>query len=149
MDLKEICQGLAKGGYYSAHEDDGILIIGSLDNDSEYVLEPFESSLQIRQAVWLDCHDIPEAELSRIYVLCSLMNARFSGCKSYVDQWGALTTGADILGPDIPIDFIETILNQVEFISLAMLDLAETMRSEQRLVTSEEIDSALEVPSLQ
>lgn len=149
MELEKIRQGLMQGGRYSASEDDGILMIRASENGSEYSLEEFDGSAQIRQAVWFDCHELPEEELSRLHVLCSMMNQRFSGCKSYIDRWGALTTAADILGPEIAMDFIEVVLGQVEFISQAMLELAETIRSEQRLVTSNEIDSALEMPSLQ
>jgi hypothetical protein len=149
MTLDEIRQGLTQGGYYSAREDDGLLIIRDSEIGSEYVLEDFESSVQIRQAVCLDCHELSEEDLGKTYVLCSMMNERFSGCKNYVDQWGALITAADILGPQIATELIETVLNQVEFVSQAMQSLNETMRSEQRPVTSKEIDDALEVPSLQ
>ncbi len=149
MRLEEIGRQLSEGGAYGAEEDEGLLHIRDLESGSEYDLELFAESLQIRQAVRLDCHDLPADELNRIYVLCSMMNERFSGCKSYVDQWGALLTAADMLGPDVAIESIETVLNQVEFISLAMLVLMETMERERRPVTDEEVDAALEVPSLQ
>jgi hypothetical protein len=147
--IEEICQHLSERGIYSARLEHGNLRIQDSEIGSEYILELFEPSAQIRQAVWLDCHELPEDDLNRIYVLCSMMNERFSGCKTYVDQWGALTMAADILGPDIAIDFIETILNQVEFMSHAMESLVETMRLERRLITQDEIDSALDVPPLQ
>jgi len=78
-----------------------------------------------------------------------MMNARFSGCKCYIDQWGVLTTGADVLGEAIAMDMIEITLGQIEFVSLAMLDLVEILRTERRPVTPQEIDTALAVPSLQ
>ena len=149
MRFEEISQHLSQRGVYSAQLRDGILRISNLENASEYILEAFEQSVQIRQAVWFDCHELPEEDLDRVYVLCSMMNERFSGCKSYVDQWGALITGADILSQAVAIDFIETVLGQVEFVSQAMLGLVETLRLERRFITRKEVDSALDVPPLQ
>lgn len=149
IHFEEICERLSQGGHYSARLEDGILRIRDSEISSEYVLEAFEQSAQIRQAVWFDCHEFSPEDLNRLYALCSMMNERFSGCKSYVDQWGVLITAADILGPDIAEDLVETLLGQVEFVSQAMLGLVETFRSERRLVTAEEIDSALGVPPLQ
>lgn len=147
--IEEICSSLLQGGNYSAQLDDGVLRIRDSETESEYVLEAFEQSAQIRQAVWFDCHELYDDDLSRVYMLCSMMNSRFSGCKCYIDQWGVLTTAADILGPNIEIEFVEIVLGQVEFISLAMLSLVETMRLERRLITQGEIDAALDVPPLQ
>jgi hypothetical protein len=147
--LEEIGRQLSRGGAYLAEPEDGVLYIRELDSSSEYNLELFGDSAQIRQGVQFDCDELPADELSRILLLCSMMNARFSGCKSYVDQWGVLLTTADILGPDLPVDFIETVLNQIEFISLAMLGLLELMERQGRIVTEAEIEAALEVPSLQ
>jgi hypothetical protein len=148
MDLEEICDRLSERGVYSARLEDGLVRIGKPETGSEYILEAFEKSAQIRQAVWLDRQDLSEDDLGRLHLLCSAMNARFSGCKSYVDPWGVLITGADILSESMAIEFIEMMLNQVEFISITMLDLVETQLREQRLVSEEEIDSALEVPPL-
>jgi hypothetical protein len=148
-EIEEICRGLSQGGYYSAQRDDGILKIRNSEAGSEYILETFGQSVQIRQAIWFDCHELAQDDVNRIYVLCSMMNERFSGCKCCIDQWGALITLADILGPDIAIEAIETVLDQVEFVSQAMLGLVETMRLERRLVAPDEIDSALDVPPLQ
>jgi hypothetical protein len=149
MQLEEVCRGLSQRGHYSAQLDDGILRIQSSQTGSEYILEPFEQSAQIRQAVWFDCHEFSEDDLSGVYVLCSMMNERFSGCKCYIDKWGVLITAADVLDRGMAIELIETVLSQIEFVSQAMLDLVETLRAERRLVTEEEIDSALNVPPLQ
>jgi hypothetical protein len=149
MHVEEIRQRLSQEGHYSAQLDEGILRIRDSEIGSEYVLEVFDESAQIRQAVWFDCHELPNDDLSRAYVLCSMMNARFSGCKCYIDQWGVLITAADLLGHGVSMEVIETMLGQVEFVSQAMLGLVETLRRERRLVTEEEIDSALEVPPLQ
>jgi hypothetical protein len=149
MMLEEIGRDLSLGGHYSAQLDDGVLRIEDLEVGSEYILEDFDQSLQIRQAACFDCHKFPEDDLNRVYVLCSMMNARFSGCKSYIDQWGALITAADVLAQSVTVEFIEIMLGQVEFVSRGMLDLVETMRRECRLPTDEEIDSALDVPLLQ
>ena len=146
--LENIRRGLAEAGTYVPRLDDGSLRISDPDLDSEYSLEVFEQSVQIRQGVWFECQDLAEEELSRIYALCSMMNQRFSGCKCCVDQWGTLITVADILGPGIAIEFIETMLNQVEFMSQALQELVETMNVEGRLVTEAELDAALEVPPL-
>lgn len=148
MRLDEIGPRLSANGVYSAQLDDGILRIRNLELGSEYILEAFERSAQIRQAVWFECHELPEDDLNRLYVLCSMMNARFSGCKSYIDQWGVLITAADILDPGVATDSVETILGQVEFVSQATLDLVEMLHSERRLVTDEEINRALDVPPL-
>lgn len=147
--IEEICHSLSQGGHHSAQLDDGVLRIRNSETESEYILEAFEQSAQIRQAIWFDCHEFTDDDLNRVYMLCSMMNSRFSGCKCYIDQWGVLTTAADILGPKIEIEFVEIVLGQVEFISLAMLSLVETMRLEARLITQDEIDSALDVPPLQ
>lgn len=149
MRLEDICRGLSQEGSYSVQPVDGILRIRNLENASEYVLETFGLSAQIRQAVWFDCQDLSEEDLNRVYRVCSMMNERFSGCKCYIDEWGVLITGADILGDIFTINSLEVALSQVEFISQAMLGLMEILRIEQRLVTRDEIDSALDVPALQ
>ena len=149
MRLEEICRQLAQTGHYSAQVDDDILRIQSSDIGSEYIMEAFEQSAQIRQAVWFDCDKLSVDDLNRIYVLCSMMNERFGGCKCFIDQWGVLITGADLISNDIVVELIETTLRQVEFISQAMLDLVETLCAEGRLVTQHEIDTVLAVPSLQ
>jgi hypothetical protein len=146
--LEDIRRGLAETGAYVPRVDDGILRISDPDLDSEYSLEVIEQSVQIRQGVWFDCQDLAGDELGRIYELCSMMNQRFSGCKCCIDQWGTLITVADILGPRIAVACIETMLNQVEFMSQALLELVETMNVEGRLVTEAELDAALEVPPL-
>ena len=148
MLLDDIREGLAKGTYYSTEHDEEVLLIKDRETGSEFIVEAFEQSLQIRQTVKFDCQELPEAELSRIYVLCSMINERFSGCKSYLDQWWALTTAADILDLAVTVAHVEIVLGQIEFISLAMLDLVEIMKAEQRLVTDEEVNAALEPPSV-
>jgi hypothetical protein len=149
MLLEDICRNLSEGEYYSADMDGGILRVRDIDSQSEYILEEFEPSLQIRQAVCFDCYNFSKDDLSRVYILCSMMNERFSGCKSYIDHYGTLMTTVDLLGPNIEIDRIGTVLNQVEYVSLAMLDLLETQRLENRIITDGEIDSAFNVPPLQ
>jgi hypothetical protein len=148
MRVEDICRHLSQGDAYSTRLEDGVLVIKDLEIGSEYVLEMFEPSAQVRQAIWFDLSELSGEELSRVYVLCSMMNARFSGCKCFIDQWGALITGTDILSQAFDVDFLEIVLGQVEFVSQATLDLMEILRIEQRLVTEEEIDSALYVPPL-
>lgn len=147
MQVEEICRAISLGDY-SAELDKDVLRIRNSELGSEYILEPFGMSVQIRQAVWFDCDGLPEEELNRIYALCSTMNERFSGCKCYIDEWGALVTAADILGPVTAIDIVKTMLNQIEFISQAMLNLVNILHTERRRVTVEEIDSALNMPHL-
>jgi hypothetical protein len=146
MTLEEVEATLADG--YSGRRDGGLLFVENVEIGSEFVVEQFASSIQVRQAVWFGCPDLGEAELGRVYRLCSAMDERFSGCKSYVDKWGVLLTTADILAECISPRVIEVVLGQIEFVSLAMLTLADVVINGGRMVTEEEIDGALQSPSL-
>lgn len=149
MHMNEISQGLSETKRFSSRLEGDLLLIQNLEIGSEYILEEFGQSLQMRQAVVFDCQKSFDSDLQNMYVLCSAMNERFSGCKNYIDKWGVLVTSADVLGQSVEISFIEVVLGQVEFISQAMLGLITTLRMEHRLITEEEIDSALDVPLLQ
>jgi hypothetical protein len=149
MNLNELAKGLSGSGRYSAEFDSGIVRVRNLESESEYVVEGFGESLQVRQAVCFDCLKMTDSQLSALYLVCSMVNARFSGCKSYVDNWGALLTGSDILAEVATTRFVEIILDQVEFVSLGMLELVEMVRTREGPVTLEDVDSALVAPSLQ
>jgi hypothetical protein len=143
--LEDVRGGL--GDSYSSRRDGEVLFVRNLETESEFVIEQFGSSVQIRQAVTFGCGDLADAERGRIYRLCSDMNERFSGCKAYVDRWGALLTAADVLGESTP-GLLEVVLGQVEFMSLAMHSLAEIVIDGKRMPDDEEIDAALRSPSL-
>jgi hypothetical protein len=141
MTLEEVQDELAEN--YSAKRDGEVLLVQNANTQSEFVIEQFGNSLQVRQAVWFDCLELSDAETARLYQLCSEMNGRFSGCKSYVDQWGTLITAADIVEESANPRIVEVVLGQVEFVSVAMHGI-----SDGRMVLDEEIDEALESPSL-
>lgn len=146
MTLEEVEATLADG--YSGRHDGRVLLVQNVETESEFVVEQFSGSLQIRQSVWRECHELGDAELGRIYRLCSAMNERFSGCKSYVDEWGALLTTGEILAECVSPRIVEIVLGQVEFVSVAMHSLAEVVIGGSRMVTEQEIDDALRSPSL-
>jgi hypothetical protein len=149
MRINELADGLTKSGRFAAVAEEGLLLVRSLEAESEYVIEEFDGSLQVRQAVSFDCFDMESEELLSIYDLCSKVNERFSGCKVFIDRWGTLLTGSDILSAVASIQFIEIILDQTEFISQAMLGLVESVRRQGAVVPDEDIDAALASPSLQ
>jgi len=146
MTLDEVEATLADG--YLGRRDGEVLFVQNAQTESEFVVEQFSGSIQIRQRVRHACHELEDAELGRVYRLCSAVNQRFSGCKSYVDDWGALLTTADILAECVSPRTLWVVLGQVEFVSLAMLGLAEVVIDGGRMVTEQEIDDALQSPGL-
>jgi len=146
MTLNEV--GVELGERYSASRDDNVLRVQNQETQSEFVIEQFGNSLQVRQAVRFDCLDLDERERGRLYCLCSEVNGRFSGCKSYLDQWGALLTAVDLLEEGVKPGLLEVVLGQVEFVSAAMHSLSEVIIEGGRMVADEEIDEALRSPSL-
>lgn len=115
MTLEEVEATLEEG--YSGRRDGEVLFVQNVESGSEFVVEEFSGSMQIRQGVWYACHELGDAELGRVYRLCSAMNERFSGCKSYIDEWGALLTTADILAGSLSPRIVGLALGQVEFVS--------------------------------
>jgi hypothetical protein len=146
MRLEEVEATLAKG--YSAWRDGEVLFVRNVETGSEFVIEQFGSSLQVRQAVRFGCFELEDAALGRVYRLCSALNERFSGCKSYVDEWGVFLTASDILAEGAAPRAVEVVLGQIEFISLAAIKLAEVVVDRGRMVAEQEIDDALESPLL-
>jgi hypothetical protein len=120
MQLEEIAVGLGVQGYYTGEMDEGMLIVRNSDTLSEFIVESFDRSLQIRQAAWFECDKLAESDRNRFYAICSMVNERFSGCKCFIDEWGTLVTAADIIEHDFGLDYVETLLGQVEFISVAI-----------------------------
>lgn len=149
MNLDELAKGLSESGRYSAEIDGGVLRVRNLGTESEYVVEGFDGSLQVRQAVCFDCLKMSDSELSSIHSLCFKVNERFSGCKNYIDRWGVLLTTSDILAEVATTEFVETILNQVEFVSLGMLELVEAARTRKQAITDGDVDAALATPPFQ
>lgn len=146
MTLEEVEAALDDS--YSGRREGELLLLKDAENESEFVVERFSGSFQIRQGVWHACHELGDTELERVYRLCSAMNERFSGCKSYVDQWGTLLTAGDILADCANPKNLVTMLGQVEFVSLAMLKLSDIIINGSRMVTEQEIDEALQSPIL-
>lgn len=149
MDFHEIPRALSQGEIYSAELVSNILHIRNSETNSEYIIESFGQSIQIRQAVWFNCLEMSTDVLNNLYKLCSMLNERFSGCKSYIDKWGTLITAADIISESLTKNFLEILLGQIEFISQATLSLIELSQENRNVVTHDEIDSVLNVPSLQ
>jgi hypothetical protein len=134
---------------YSISTEDDVVKVRNLDLGSEYIVEYFSGSIQIRQAVYFDCFGLSVENLSSLYILSSNLNERFSGCKTFVDRWGVLVTAADVLQPVDDEGLLETVFNQVEFMSQATLFLVNSLIDENRSISDDEIDAVLESPSLQ
>jgi hypothetical protein len=149
MRLDELRSGLTSSGRFSAAISDGLVRVASVETGSEFVVEEFDGSFQVRQALCFDCLEWPPQEILSLYGLCSMANERFSGCKMFVDRWGALVMASDILGSVASVALVEIILDQTEFMSQAMLGLVETIRGRGSAITDEELDSALDTPMLQ
>lgn len=149
MRIHELETGLAESGRFAATIENGLILVTNLETDSEYAVEEFDGSFQVRQAICFDCLDGDADELLSLHILCSMTNRRFSGCKLFVDRWGALVMASDVLGTVASVEFVEIILDQVEFMSQAIAGLVERIHEGSSAVTDEELDSALESPSLQ
>jgi hypothetical protein len=149
MRIDELAGNLTNSARFSATINDALLLVTNLETGSEYIIEEFDGSFQVRQAICFDCLEWTGEELLSLYGLCSLANERFSGCKMFVDRWGVLVMASDVLATAASVEFIEIILGQIEFMSQAMLGLVETIRERGAAITEDEIDSALESPSVQ
>lgn len=148
MRIDELASGLPTSGRFAAAIDDDLVLVRSLETDSKYIVEEFDGSFQVRQAVYFGCLEWSSEELLFLYGLCSMVNRRFSGCKLFVDRWGVLVMASDILGAVASIELIEIILDQTEFMSQATLGLVEAIRERGSAITDEELDCALELPAL-
>lgn len=143
-NIFEISDSISGNGYFSSVKD-GIILIREEESGSEYIGEIFGYSLQIRQTVCL----YEEADLDQygcyIYEACSKINCRFSGCKNYVDDYGALITASDIICDPLSGELIRGILNQVEFISQSIFDIFKSIPENGMVPSEKDIDAALEV----
>jgi hypothetical protein len=149
MNLVKIAEVISRTGRHSSHIDESVARVENLDNGSEYIVEEFGAgSFQIRQAVVFDCEAQEDLNFHDIYVLCSRINERFSGCKCFIDKWGVLINATDIIDLSVSTTLVETLLDQVEFVSQVTPGLVEDMRST-GLPGEADIDSAFEVPPLQ
>ena len=146
-DLNSLAQEITARGNFTAREEDGVILATQNESGSEFVIESFGNSVQIRQGVWFNCSSEFGDDMEPLYETCSRMNFRFSGCKSLIDQWGVLITAADVLEP-VRVETVEVVLGQVEYVSLAMLDLAEIVKRENRVPTDTEFDAALEATQI-
>lgn len=149
MLIEKLSKQLSATSRFSYVMMDNVSILKSIEVESEYVIEEFEGAVQIRQAVLFNCFDMLDEEIRQIYSICSMVNSRFSGCKNFIDKWGVLITARDILSVEVNQDHLEVGINQVEFLSRAMMYLVQTTRETGTLASEEEIDTALEVPMLQ
>lgn len=149
MSFEIIRERLSETGRYSSRIEEDILRVESVGSGSEYVVEEFCGSFQIRQAVQFNCQADDILELKQIHALCSTVNERFSGCKCFVDQWGVLVNAFDWITEILPPNVIEVAFDQVELVSQVLLELLEFMKTTNRLPTTAEIEAAFEVPSLQ
>jgi hypothetical protein len=149
MSLQDLSNVVLATGRFSCRIDEGLLRIVSTESGSEYVAEPFGSGLQVRQACLFGCSETENLQAFDIAMMCTRLNERFSGCKSYIDSWDVLVTAFDVLELTDDTRLISTVLDQVEFISQATLALIEAMQESGPRLSDEQIDRALEIPSLQ
>jgi hypothetical protein len=148
MSLHEISAQLVETSRYSSSFDGDLLTVVDLESEAAFILESFGECLQIRQTVALDAASTFAHNAGHIYVLCSMLNSRFSGCKMYLDAWDAVVTGFDVLPECATVDFLEVAFSQVHFMSLGMHRLLNILRFEERLPFEEEIDTALDTPTV-
>lgn len=149
MFAEKILEVLSHSGRYSARIEDEVVRVENLHNGSEYIIEEFSASYQVRQAILFDCQGAESLEVAELYILCSRINERFSGCKCFIDEWDVLVNAFDIIAAADPAQLIETVLDQIEFVSQVLLELLNVMRTSNRLPSFEEIETAFQVPPLQ
>ena len=148
MDLELVQRLITQDGDFTAVMDPPVLVVTSEDTSSSFVVEIFGESYQVRQGVAPAAEELTDEQVAILLQLCSTVNERFTGCKNLIDKWGMLQTMSDILGPISEIGPLKVVLGQVEYVSLAMLDLYQIVQDEERLPTEAEIDEALEVPEV-
>lgn len=146
MSSEKIFWALSQSGRFSSSIEEGVIRVSSVDSGSEFIIEEFSESFQVRQAVLFDCQKDEDLDISELYVLCSRVNDRFSGCKCFIDDWDVLVNASDIIAVAEPDKLVETILDQVEFVSQVILDLLDTMRSRSALPGPDEVEAAFQVP---
>ncbi|WP_157073564.1 hypothetical protein [Sphingomonas soli] len=133
---------------YEVLFEDGIFRLTDNVSKSEFIFEVFDNSFQIRQAVYFNCDQLSGDKISEINKLCSRVNSRFSGCKNYIDEWNVLITVYESLHLINDIELIKIVLNQVEFVSEAMLAFMGNIENDE-VLSDEQIDRVFLGPTLQ
>lgn len=140
INLERLGELIETAQAYSCEISDDVISITSLETGSQFIAEIFDDSVQIRQAVFFDYAELNASQKSNLQHLCSMMNERFSLTKIFVDRWNVVVTASDIYSLHVNYGYLDTILGQVEKMSLSALAAIELSSAGDRILNSEDLD---------